>query len=626
MEAQKAMTRNYEGSRQQYGTVCLQDTMMPVRDGVGLATDIYLPAMDGRPVDGEFPVVLERTPYDKRSPVNVTNGKFFARRGYACAVQDVRGRFKSEGEWYPFAHEAPDGYDTVEWLAGQPWSNGKVGTMGGSYCGSDQSALATLDPPHLTTMIVAVGASNYYHSSMRQNGALEQRFHVYVFRMAATSKEAQADAGLRAALDKAFQEDMPDLVNGFPLRKGATVLRRIPLYERWAVDIATHTDYDEYWKQRGYAISQYYEEHSDVPTLYLGGWYDSYARNTCESYMTLSKLKKSPQVLLMGPWTHGQYEITYAGDVDFGTESHINLNDLRLAWFDHYLKGLYTEVADWSPVRIFTMGAGDQKISRHDAERRLDHGGYWRQEDDWPLPGTVFTPFYIHSDGSLSTQRPGADAPSPATRYTYDPRDPVPTIGGGISAADTVIRPGAFDQRGRPDFQGCRDRLPLNNRRDVLSFQTPPLDEDLEVTGPVEARLWASSSAVDTDFTAKLVDVHPPSDDYPEGLAINITDSIIRARYRNGWDRPELMEPGRPYELVFQLYPTSNVFRRGHRIRLDISSSNWPRFDVNPNTGGPLGRDRAYRVADQTVYHEAERPSHIVLPVQSSPAVTRSLV
>ncbi len=610
------MTNTYSGSHQQYDVVIESNVMMPMRDGVRLATDIYFPAIDGQPAEGKFPVILERTPYNKALPRSVTNGKFFARRGYVCVNQDVRGRFKSDGEWYPFAKEAPDGYDTVEWLAAQPWSNGRVGTMGGSYCGSDQSALATLNPPHLSTMIVAVGASNYYHSSMRQNGALEQRFHVYIFWMAATSKEALADPGLRAELVKTFTQDMPDIVDRFPLREGATILRRLPSYERWAIDILTHGDYDDYWKQRGYAISEYYGEHADVPALYLGGWYDSYARNTTESYAALSKLKKSRQVLLMGPWTHGMYELTYSGDMDFGLDSHINLNDLRLAWFDHYLKGMRTEVADWSPVKIFTMGAGAQTMNHHDNDRRLDHGGYWRSEPDWPLPGTVPTPYYLHGDLSLSPAQPSVGATPSATNYTFDPRSPVPTMGGGISAPYSIIQPGAFDQRGRTDFHGCNDRLPLNYRSDILSFQTPPLAEGLEVTGPIEMHLWAASSAVDTDFTAKLLDVFPPAEDYPDGLAINITDSIIRARYRNGWEKPELMTPGQPYEFVFILYPTSNVFREGHRIRLDISSSNWPRFDVNPNTGGPLGLERSYRLAHQTVYHEAEHPSHIVLPLQ----------
>ncbi len=617
------MPAPYSGSHQEYNVLCDQDVMIAARDGTGLATDIYFPAGNRRLADGRFPVILERTPYNKRSPVNVTNGKYFARRGYICAIQDVRGRFASEGEWYAFAKEAPDGYDTVEWLGTQEWSDGRVGTMGGSYAGSDQSALATLDPPHLATMIVAVGASNYYHSSMRHNGALEQRFHVYIFRMAATSKEAATDPELKAALEKAYTEQVPQIVDQFPLIKGRTILSRLPSYEQWAIDILTHGEYGEYWKQRGYAISEYYDEHADIPTLYLGGWYDSYARNTCESYVKLSKIKKSPQVLLMGPWTHGKYEITHSGDVDFGTESHVHYNDLRLAWFDHHMKGLSTEFADWSPVRFFTMGTGDGSYSvlgappeRSDYPGFVNHGGYWRSEPDWPLPSTEFTPFYLQGDGSLSPEKPATDAPLASTQYVFNPRDPVPTIGGGISAAETIIRAGAYDQRGRPDFFGCKDELPLSLRNDVLAFETPPLTDALEVTGPIEMHLWASSSAVDTDFTAKIVDVFPASDLHPEGLAINITDSIIRARYRNGWEKPELMTPGEAYEFVFQLYPTSNVFQKGHRLRLDISSSNWPRFDVNPNTGGPLGRERAYLNATQAIYHEAQRPSHVVLPTQ----------
>ena len=607
------MPKSYEGSHQQYDVLCETNVMMPMRDGVGLATDIYLPAAGGRRAEGGFPVILERTPYDKAAPRAVSKGKYFARRGYVCALQDVRGRFKSEGEWYAFAKEAPDGYDTVEWLGTQTWSNGKVGTMGDSYAGSDQSALATLDPAHLSTMIVAVGASNYYHSSMRQNGVLEQRFLIYAFRMAVTSREAEADPALKAALVRTFAQGMPGIVNQFPLREGATVLRRLPSYERWAIDILTHGDYDDYWKQRGYAISEYYREHADVPTLYLGGWYDSYARNTCESYVSLSQMKKSPQRLLMGPWTHAAYEVTFSGDIDFGTEAHVNYHDLKLAWFDHYLKGMPTEVSDWTPVQIFTMGAGN---GRFNYEHRLNHGGYWRSEADWPLPGTVLTPHYLHGDRSMSDSRP-LDGIFPPSQFTFNPRDPVPTIGGGISVGNPIMEPGAYDQRGRPDFFGCKDSLPLNARGDVLTFQTEPLEEDVEVTGLIEMHLWASSSATDTDFTAKLIDVYPPGDDYPEGLAINITDSIIRARYRNGWEKPELMTPGEPYEFVFQLYPTSNVFIRGHRIRLDISSSNWPRFDVNPNTGGPLGLERRYQTATQTIYHDADYPSHIVLPIQS---------
>ena len=603
------MPESYQGSYQQYDAICQSNVMIPMRDGVRLATDIYLPALNGQPASGKFPVILERTPYDKAGSGNVTNGTYYARRGYVCAIQDVRGRFVSEGEWYPFAKEAPDGYDTVEWLAAQEWSNGQVGTMGASYCGSDQSALATLNPPHLSTMIVAVGASNYYHCSMRQNGALEQRFMIYAFRMATTSKEAFADANIKAAVDRAFA-NVGEWVSRAPLKKGTSPLRMLPNYEQWVLDLFTHGEYDDYWKQRGYAISQYYEEHADVPTLYLGGWYDSYARATCENYTALSKMKNSRQVLLMGPWTHGGWGVSNAGDVDFGTHSFINYNDLRLAWFDHYLKGMNTEVSDWSPVKIFVMGTGE---GTPNYQGRLHHSGYWRDEGDFPLPDTQFIPYYLHVDGELSASPPTVDGST--SRFSFDPRDPVPTIGGGISAADPIMGAGAFDQRGNSRFFGCQDTLPLNARSDVLTFQTPPLESDVEVTGPITVKLHASSSAHDTDFTAKLIDVCPLSDDYPDGLAINLTDSIIRTRYRNGWDAPELLEPGKVYELVFELYPTSNLFKKGHRIRLDISSSNWPRFDVNPNTGGDLGVERRLEIAEQTIHHEPEHASHVVLPI-----------
>lgn len=599
----------YSGSPQMYNSIVRRNVMIPMRDGGRLATDIYFPALDGKTVEGRFPVILERTPYDKNRPDLVATGQYFARRGYVCAVQDVRGRFCSEGEWYAFAKEAPDGYDTVQWRGEQAWSDGQVGTIGASYAGSDQSALATLNPLHLSSMIVAVGASNYYNASMRQNGALEYRFQIYAFRMATTSKEALADPALKATLDRAF-EDIGQWVGRAPLKKGASPLSLLPSYEQWALDILTHGDYDEYWKQRGYAISEYYAEHADVPTLYLGGWYDSYARATCENYIALSKMKQSPQRLLMGPWTHGGWPNTFAGDVDFGTHSMLDdYNDLRLAWFDWTLKGMETMFTNVDPVRIFVMGGGS---GRKNYNGRMEHNGIWRDEKDWPLPDTQSTPYYLHADGSLSPTLPDSQPP---TRFTFNPRDPVPTIGGGISAAEPIMRNGAFDQRGRLDFYGCKDTLPLSARADVLVFQREPLEHDVEVTGHIMVKLWASSSAKDTDCTAKLIDVHPPNPDYPDGFAMNLTDSIIRARYRNGYEKPELLTPHDVYPFTFELYPTSNVFKAGHRIRLDISSSNFPRFDVNPNTGGPLGIERRIEVAQQAIYHDAEHPSHVALPM-----------
>ena len=605
------MSPAFEGSPQQYDVILQPNVPVAMRDGIRLATDIYRPALAGQPVPGPFPVLLERTPYDKASPVNAQTGRYFARRGYVCVLQDVRGRFASEGEWYPFAREAPDGYDTVAWLAAQAWCDGQVGTMGGSYCGSDQSALATLNPPHLSTMIVAVGASSYYHASMRQNGTLEQRFIVYAFRMATTSKEALADPGLRALLQEAYA-NVGEWFSRVPFKRGASALHLLPSYEQWVLDILTHDRFDAYWQQRGYAIAHYYDQHADVPTLYLGGWYDSYARATCENFMELTQRKQARQMLLMGPWTHGGWEETYAGDMDFGTDSLIHYNDLRLSWFDHELKGLPTALADCPPVRIFVMGHGHDRMNY---EGRLHHGGIWRDERDFPLPDTAFTPFYLHGDGTLAQTVPAAHAAP--SRYTFDPRDPVPTVGGGISAANPIMEPGAYDQRGHPDFFGSQDSLPLNARSDVLSFQTLPLEADLEVTGPIAVTLYVASSAPDTDFTAKLIEVFPPHPDYPGGLAMNLTDSILRARFRQGWTQPEWLEPDQMYALTFQLYPTSNLFKAGHRIRLDISSSNFPRFDVNPNTGGPLGRERQFRLAQQTIFHDADHPSHVMLPVIS---------
>jgi uncharacterized protein len=607
MEGRSMGSEEGRGSWIEYDVIVEKNVRVPMRDGVHLAADLYLPARNGKVAEGRFPAVMERTPYDREN--KVTEGRYFARRGYVAVMQDVRGRFGSEGEWYPFAKEAPDGYDSVEWAAAQPWCDGNIGTMGGSYCGSDQSALATLNPPHLKAMVVAVGTSNYHTSSMRQNGALELRFMVYAFRMATTSCEALADPALKAVLEADFAR-VGEWLRRTPYKKGASPLRFLPSYQQWLLDILAEGDYNDYWKQRGYAIDAYYEEHADVPTIYLGGWYDSYARGTTSNYVALSKRMNSPQHLLMGPWTHGGWGNSFAGDVDFGPDAVLDdYNGYRLRWFDRWLKGIENGVERESPVRIFVMGGAD---SRKDRNGRLSHGGAWRDAPDWPLPGTRATPYYLHADGTLALERP---APAEPSRYTFDPRDPVPTIGGGISAAEGVMPAGAYDQCGDRRFYGCADTLPLAARSDVLVFQTPELEQSVEVTGPLTVKLWASSSARDTDFTAKLIDVHPPNADFPNGFAQNISDSILRGRYRNRRDRPELMEPGSVYEFEIVLYPTSNLFGKGHRIRLDISSSNFPRFDVNPNTGGPLGRDRRFLLAENAVYHDPEHPSHIALPV-----------
>ncbi len=601
------------GSWQQYDVSVERDVMVPLRDGVRLATDCYVPALGGERVPGAWPVILERTPYNKLRNDLVGVGRFFARHGYVTVIQDVRGRFASEGEWYPFANEGEDGVDTVNWIAAQPWCSGKVGTIGLSYSGSDQTAIATLAPEALAAQFVSEGMSNYHTSAMRQGGAMELRFLIYAFQMATSSPEALRDPALRAALERARAE-VRTWLGKLPLREGASPLRLLPSYERWVLDVLTHGDYDDYWRnKRGYVADEYYAEHKDVPVYLLSGWYDSYSRAVTENYTALSAQKRGPLRLIMGPWVHGVATMaqSFAGDVDFGPEAPLDdYNGFRLRWFDRWLKGLDTGVEQEAPVRLFVMGGGS---GRRNAEGRLDHGGHWREEQEWPLARAVATPYYLHGDGTLSPEPP-AEAGS-STTYRFNPLDPVPTVGGNISVGYDVMPNGAFDQRGAPWVLGAKDTLPLSARGDVLVFQTPPLAEPVEVTGPLEVRLWVSTSAVDTDFTAKLLDVYPPSVDYPEGYAMNIGDSILRLRYRNGRTRGEPAVPGEVYAITIVPYPTSNLFAAGHRIRIDISSSNFSRFDVNPNTGEPLGTSRRIVVADNTVYHDAAHPSHVVLPV-----------
>ncbi|MBI3302314.1 MAG: CocE/NonD family hydrolase [Deltaproteobacteria bacterium] len=260
-------------------------------------------------------------------------------------------------------------------------------------------------------------------------------------------------------------------------------------------------------------------------------------------------------------------------------------------------------------MRIYVMGGGD---AHKTPDGRIFVGGYWRDEQEWPLARTVLTPYYLHANGVLSPDKPADDPP---TTYVFDPQNPVPTLGGNVSSQGTLMFQGAADQRCRPDFWLCSDSKPLSTRNDVLVFQTPPLDHDIEVTGQLVVKLWAASNALDTDFTAKLIDVYPPNADFPASVDLNVADSIVRARYRNGPGRAELLKPGQPYEFRIEMYPTSLVFKRGHRLRLDVSSSNFPRFDVNPNTGEPLNNNRRWQVAENSVYHDLQHPSHILLPV-----------
>ncbi|MDA0994835.1 MAG: CocE/NonD family hydrolase [Proteobacteria bacterium] len=591
-----------------YGDIHVEENLMiPMRDGVRLATDIYRPLVNGIPLADKLPVLLQRTPYDKTGTQIVESAKFFASHGYVVALQDDRGLYASEGVFTKYLGEGQDGFDTIEYLATLPYGDGQVGMWGTSYGAHSQANAAKLKPPHLKTIVLNMGGmSNGWDHKVRNHGAFEIQQLTWAFRQLAVETD---DPVVREMLKV---ETINDWLTVMPLRKGQNPLSVAPNFEDYILEMLTHGDYDDYWKHIDLNWVEHYDRTADVPMLLLSGWYDSYAGGTIQNYLALSERLDSPVQLIMGPWTHSGNTRSYAGNVEFGSDGAIDdfHHEFHLRWFDRHLKGNASDTEN-ANVRIFVMGSGDGHKDEND---RLYHGGYWKEGADWPLPGTAMTPYYLHADGSLNTSRPAGNV-MPST-YTFDPTDPVPTIGGSFSSTSPVFEPGAYDQRERDDvFAAKPPYLPLRSRADVLVFQTEPLDEDVEVVGPIVARLFVASTATDTDFTVKLIDVYPPSAEFPAGFEMNLTDGILRTRYRDRPDQQKLMEPGSVYEIEVTPFPNANRFKKGHRIRVDISSSNFPRFDVNPNTGEPLGKHRRTIKADNTIYHDASHPSHVVLPI-----------
>lgn len=587
-----------------------KNVMVPMRDGVRLATDIYRPAVDGKAIDDPLPVILTRLPYNKDGSKRA--GEYFAKNGYVFVSQDTRGRYQSEGVWHMLTDDGPDGVDCAAWIGKQPWSDGTIGMIGTSYVGGTQHAMAIAGAPELKTVIPVDAMSNLGRQSLRNAGAFEMRFWNWIFLNAGRGSNSAQDPGTQAILKEMADQRFTYLEN-LPTRRGMTPLRLSPEYENWLIEAMEHGANDDFWKQNN--IVDYPETYKDIPVYLVSGWYDSWAGNNTANYMALSETIQGPVYLIMGPWIHGRQSQFAHGQVTFGKEAAIADEwAWRKEWYDHWLKGIDNSVGKAdpfkTPVRIFVMGTGD---GGKDENGRLQHGGYWRNEQDWPLERTQYTDYFLHADGGLSPDRPSDTAST--TAFQFDPEDPVPTIGGNISSHNDILLQGAWNQKGGEHVWNFPDPIPLSARNDVLVFQTEPLAEDVEVTGEIEVKLYASSSAKDTDFTAKLIDVYPPSSEWPGGFALNIGDGIVRARFRESLKSEKLMTPGEVYEFTIKLYPTSNVFKKGHRIRVDISSSNFPRFDVNPNTGEPLNRQRLSQVAQQTVYHDAEHPSRIVLPM-----------
>ncbi|MFZ3216014.1 MAG: CocE/NonD family hydrolase [Candidatus Acidiferrales bacterium] len=614
----------------QYGVIVAKDVMVPMRDGVKLATDIYMPAHNGAMVQGRFPVLVCRTPYGKTPRVGpeinpiaekeMNAASYFARHGYIVLLQDVRGRFDSEGNFYFAINEGPDGYDTVEWAAGQPWSNGKVGTYGGSYMAHVQNAMAVLRPPHLSAMFIMVGAGDYFEEGAWRGGAFMLLHNVFyaLTALAMTSREARGNPLTLAALSQAAHHDLGSWLLAFPYRSAATPFSSAPAYEKWFRDYVDHDTYDDYWKQNGLNAQVSYDKYPDIPMYFTTGWYDFFERGSLSNFAAMSSRHKSPTKLLVGPWEHRLSGPRFTGDVDFGPTAEFDMFAEQLRWFDQTLKGEDTGILQEPRVKAFIMGGGSGLKSE---AGRMQDGGEWITTTAWPPPNAVSRPYYLHGDGSLSERFPGPEAPS---AYEYDPAHPVPSIGGQMNDGVGPAFPadGPRDQVCSVKFFGCENDLPLASRRDVLVFQTPPLESDVVIAGPLSVDLWISSSAPDTDFTAKLVDVSPPTKDYPFGFAMNIEDRIIRVRWSVGLDRPVLLKPGEVRKVTVDLLAAGNRFARGHRIRVDISSSNFPYFDRNANTGERPGYSTHMEKALNAVYHDSGHPSRLNLAViPSSSAV-----
>jgi putative CocE/NonD family hydrolase len=537
-----------------------------MRDGVRLYGAIYRPSEGNR-----FPVLLLRSPYSTQYPRDVEWAVRFAEHGYAVVLQDCRGRYESEGKWRPYIDEAEDGYDTQEWIGQQNWCDGNIGTFGISYPGFTQIQPAPLRSSCVKALVpIAHQEDNYGH--LRYNGVLQQENSMnWVWLGDRTNQNAAREL-----------IDWDTVYRRLPLLTAIDDIAERPFYR----EIIRHARFDEFWKSC--SMKGKYSE-VETPAYFITGWYDNLLHETLKCFHGWKHQSRTEECrrftrLMVGPWTHsliGSAEAT--GEIGFGPRSAVDIPALHLRWYDQRLREIDTGIDDEMPVRLFVMGVNA-----------------WRSEDQWPLARTRYTSFHLHSDGranSLSGDgRLSLDDPidEPPDTFEYDPENPVPTVGGQSMFLLSA---------------GPRDRRSVEQREDVLVYSTASLEEDLEVTGPVELILYASSTAPDTDFTATLADVHP------SGRSVHICEGIVRARFRESYENPTLIKPGKVYELRISLWETSNVFKAGHKVRVEISSSNFPRFDRNLNTGNEAAADMETRIAHQTILHNARHPSRLVLPI-----------
>jgi hypothetical protein len=586
------------GGAQQPSNPTCRIEWAPMRDGVKLATEVYLPASPGT-----YPVIMTRTPYNRRYTAtgsNCDNKRLIelARRGYVGLNQDVRGRYRSEGVFDPFRQEKDDGFDAVEWAAVQPWSNGKVGIFGGSYVGVTTWQATVAAPPHLVTAVGSITASDYHDNWAYVNGAFDLHLNMgwtVNFLAADGYRRTMAGSGLSVEeMDRrvtkwvadAQRDLLTEWVWTLPLKNFSKLQTIAPYYYDWL----SHPDFDAFWHKA--SLEQQYAQ-VKIPTLNYAGWYDVFAVGSVRNFMGArahggSAAARTGTKLVMTCCGHTGRQ----GLITWGEQAQSYGRDLDDRWFDFYLKGIQNGVDREPTARLLVMVPPD---------RGTQGSSFYIGAEAYPLPNTEMSKFYLASGGRANTRLGdgvlGASPSGPPDKFVYDPREPVPTMGGNLCCGDFLMR-------------GALDQSKVELRKDVLVYTSAPLAGDLAAVGPVTVKLWAASSAKDTDFTAKLVDVHL------DDVAHNVLDRIVRARFRNGSNMPPSpITPGRRYEYTIELGHTAVVFRRGHRIRLEISSSNFPHFDRNPNTGRPFGEDAQLVTATQTIYHDAEQSSYIELPV-----------
>ncbi len=559
------------------------NTAVEMRDGTLLRADLYR-----RAEGGPFPVLLMRTPYGEQMLRAAAPVIPAIDAGFAVVLQHCRGTGTSDGEFVTFENEAADGVDTIEWCARQPWCDGNVAMSGPSYLGMVQFAAATHAPAALKAMVPIVTPADYHWGLAYRQGAF-QLGQVLGWHLLKSGQEL----AYRAAGGQDVGAEMAALVRlmaspraGYaylPLASVPAVSHILPSWRRWL----EHEDRDRYWSGLSYSGRR---DRVTAAALHVGGWFDLFLGGTLDNFATLcqsaaTEYARRSQRLIVGPWTHAD-RTGVAGELHFGltaSEQAIQLEQLQLGFLRSAVRPDRQEPPG-PRVRLFVMG-----------------DNVWREEDEWPLARTLWTPWYLHGDGSLSPSPPAAAATP--SRYTHDPRDPVPTVGG-----PTLL---AGEAGGVSWLPGPRDQRDVESRSDVLSFTSQVLPADLEATGPVTVTLHAATSAADTDFTARLVDV------WPDGRALGVTDGIVRARYRRGSQRAVPVTAGEVTEYTVDLIATSQVFKAGHRVRVDIASSNFPCFDRNPGNGArsATATEDDFVVAQQAVWHDKEHPSYITLPV-----------